>query len=448
MPQYVGGAEPPTSTNVITVTQSAQWSQLKGKSQINVSAKGIQNGLSSINNDGADFGPDTTLGATTTGQWGAPYTETYGWQEGANYIGATGQSGTMLVFSGNYSWSSVVTISESITIMSNYYHDAVAVSGGEQSPVPPAVLITYIGTAQNDLAYITATNPDYTIQGVRIIGLNFDARPANNSIMYGIHLQDVVLAEVAYCALAAGLGSADPLVFIDGAGISTYLQGKGGGNFYIHHNISEFSSLFYIDNNITIANIWIEDNWLVFTGNGTILINAKGCCIKISGNKFENIPSGHNTSVRIGTLAGQVYPTHCVEIISYTATGQVPAVLAVDNLVYTGQTPQPFWYNVSGKTNGLIAKNNIGWNPVGFNATNITILASDTYYTNPNPHDCEVYITDVGSGVTAYSIEDAWGNTETFTTSISVGKLCVLGPNESISFTYTTTAPTLALKGE
>ena len=56
---------------------------------ITVSPKGIANGLSTIPNDGADFGPDTMLGATSPGQIGSPYTETTGIQEAWNYAFAS-----------------------------------------------------------------------------------------------------------------------------------------------------------------------------------------------------------------------------------------------------------------------------------------------------------------------------------------------------------------------
>ncbi len=50
-----------------------------------VSSKGIFNGLSDIPNDGADFGPDTMLGATSPNQYGPPCTQTSGIQEALNY---------------------------------------------------------------------------------------------------------------------------------------------------------------------------------------------------------------------------------------------------------------------------------------------------------------------------------------------------------------------------
>ena len=56
---------------------------------VNVTSKGIVNGLSVLPNDGTGgFGPDTTLGATSVGQIGSPYTQTVGIQESLNYAGS------------------------------------------------------------------------------------------------------------------------------------------------------------------------------------------------------------------------------------------------------------------------------------------------------------------------------------------------------------------------
>ena len=87
-----GGSEPNAggNTEVITQVQTATWTQLQGKPYIEVSSKGIVNGLSNIPNDGADFGPDTTKGATAPGQYGSPYTETTGIYEVLNYSISSG----------------------------------------------------------------------------------------------------------------------------------------------------------------------------------------------------------------------------------------------------------------------------------------------------------------------------------------------------------------------
>ena len=87
-----GGTKPDSGGNVevITQTQTTAWTQLQGKPNIEVSSKGIVNGLSTIPNDGADFGPDTTKGATAPGQYGSPYTETMGIMEAVDYSLANG----------------------------------------------------------------------------------------------------------------------------------------------------------------------------------------------------------------------------------------------------------------------------------------------------------------------------------------------------------------------
>jgi len=74
------------SINLPLVTNRVStWAALKGAPYIIVSANGISNGQSTILNDGADFGPDTMLGATSNDQYGPPYTQTSGIQEAMNY---------------------------------------------------------------------------------------------------------------------------------------------------------------------------------------------------------------------------------------------------------------------------------------------------------------------------------------------------------------------------
>ena len=84
-----------------------QETNIRGKPYITVSSKGIVNGLSRYPNDGADFGPDTTLGATAPGQYGSPYTETTGIQEAVNYLLPDG--GTIFLRKGKYKISSITT---------------------------------------------------------------------------------------------------------------------------------------------------------------------------------------------------------------------------------------------------------------------------------------------------------------------------------------------------
>jgi len=74
---------------------------IQTKPYIIVSAKGISNGLSNTFNDGADFGPDTLLGATSPSQYGPPYTQTTGIQEAINYVWNNG-GGRVYIKNGTY----------------------------------------------------------------------------------------------------------------------------------------------------------------------------------------------------------------------------------------------------------------------------------------------------------------------------------------------------------
>jgi hypothetical protein len=112
-----GGTKPDSGGNVevITQTQTTTWTQLQGKPYIAVSSKGIVNGLSTIPNDGADFGPDTTKGATTPGQNGSPYTETVGIQEAYNYI-VTGNGGKIQLATGIFTLDEPVVFDTPVNV--------------------------------------------------------------------------------------------------------------------------------------------------------------------------------------------------------------------------------------------------------------------------------------------------------------------------------------------
>ena len=94
------------------------WKSINGKPFINVSAKGRSNGLSTKINDGADFGPDTTLNASSPNQNGAPYTQTNGISEAINYaltINPTTPP-TIMLLNGNFNCSAQISIQNNSTL--------------------------------------------------------------------------------------------------------------------------------------------------------------------------------------------------------------------------------------------------------------------------------------------------------------------------------------------
>ena len=152
-----GGTKPDSGGNVevITQTQTTTWTQLQGKPYIAVSSKGIVNGLSTIPNDGADFGPDTTKGATAPGQYGSPYTETSGINEGISSLPKILNSqssnlvprGTIKLLSSSTNFK----ISDAIVIYDDWFV-------GIESDGPPLGL-----TAPTSIAIIQSNSPSGAI---------------------------------------------------------------------------------------------------------------------------------------------------------------------------------------------------------------------------------------------------------------------------------------------
>jgi hypothetical protein len=102
-----------------TYVPRVKYNNVQGKPYVTVSAKGISNGLSDTYNDGADFGVDTLQGATAPGQYGPPYSNTWGIQEAVNYAAMKG-GGIVLLRTGTYIWGSgtqSVNVKQGVTIM-------------------------------------------------------------------------------------------------------------------------------------------------------------------------------------------------------------------------------------------------------------------------------------------------------------------------------------------
>jgi len=137
---------------------------VKGKPSITVSSKGISNGLSDTYNDGADFGPDTMLGATSPDQYGPPYTQTSGIQEAYNY--------GKIKYNNNYNGIFTIVLGEGIFVLNADVNLSIGQSLTDTSR-PQAVNIIGQGTwstqilvNQPNLNGIVISNPssDYSVE--------------------------------------------------------------------------------------------------------------------------------------------------------------------------------------------------------------------------------------------------------------------------------------------
>ena len=153
-----------------------QETNIHGKPYITVSAKGIVNGLSRYPNDGADFGPDTTLGATAPGQYGSPYTVTNGIMEAKEAIpkvknlasGRMVPSGAIQIkFSGH-----PITISQPLLFFDDEFIQLISDDGLTLPIQPPNTPVVYIQNttagsstdSSGDVVHI-ARNPDASTTG-------------------------------------------------------------------------------------------------------------------------------------------------------------------------------------------------------------------------------------------------------------------------------------------
>ena len=153
--------------------------RVKGRGEITVSAKGIVNGLSNIPNDGADFGPDTMLGATAPGQYGSPYTETGGIMEAKEALPKIKNlsslrlvsSGAILIKFGGLP----IKTTAPIIIFDDEFVELVSHDGLTEPVQPPNTPIVYI---QNTTAGSSTTSTGDVIHRTR--NPNVSPSAANN----------------------------------------------------------------------------------------------------------------------------------------------------------------------------------------------------------------------------------------------------------------------------
>ena len=110
-----------SNTQETMVMPLLQMKNIRGRPYITVSAKGMVNGLSNIPNDGADFGPDTTNGATAPGQYGSPYTETTGIQDAIEWQ-KSNPGNKIMLFADTYECSVGLTVYSKTVIECEYAH--------------------------------------------------------------------------------------------------------------------------------------------------------------------------------------------------------------------------------------------------------------------------------------------------------------------------------------
>jgi len=190
------------------------------------------------------------------------------------------------------------------------------------------------------------------------------------------------------------------------------------GNNFDSAGISDFSAG-VTDVSIVSNNFYASrDQELYFQGTG--LAALKRLNVTIVGNLIQTTTSTNRAIYLANRVDGIIVTANSFN--GFTSSSTVPITLI--------QTTQ--------KLTTLITQNSgMGSSWTGFGIAQPAVGASTVNVQNTNPYQVRVYITGVGSGITAYKITDALGTSNTFTTTVAVGYTIEVDPYAQVALTYT-----------
>ncbi|MEM0159846.1 MAG: hypothetical protein QXU98_14320 [Candidatus Parvarchaeota archaeon] len=433
-----------------------EWSVLRGKPYITISGKGIVNGLSNIPNNGADFGPDTLLGASSPNQYGPPYTQTSGLQEAWDYSVAT---------------SVVNPVSGDYTVLPLYIIDNIVISSpvtfsgygkiienpqlkGQSSMSP------YIYCETNNAYTITYDPSSFNYTTIRIE--NMQPLPVSGFTPYGFinidfssspHLRSCLLE--MYNIVISGNGfTVAPLYIVDTANILMFnYENYGttgtysGGYFETPAMISVVDS--YIAGNPTFTGdslAYLYGLYIVNTGFETGGLTLGGGPNGVNSVWMVNSPgiiylNGNVNQIGIYGMT-ETYPSTPLINVLTSGDSWTIGYLIINGMNINNSQINPYSIAGAGVTvNNWDISNVVSNVPVQYPPapvpTTPAIPASGTAQQNTNPYPVNVYI--YGGTVTAIDYTPV-GRTAT-QVGTSGPATVRLNPSDSITLTYSA-APT------
>ena len=340
---------------------------------VNVTSKGIVNGLSVLPNDGTGgFGPDTTSGATSVGEIGSPYTQTYGLNEAYIYSKSLAPNTISIYLFGN-----------SIEISSDVHWDI-------DSSSSPGVNIHGISSAM-----ITTSNGSVVYLGSN---MNVDAVGFGCKVI--IAQSNVTLTRNAFLTAVYVVGPVNSIQFID-------------ANYFIAGILytSSVATTIPSGGGATIRNLIIAHNTFSTTAPINFTTDYGGSGVSIDDVLLENFVFTSNVG---GTFSSSYPPAF---ILPYVTPNYVVDLrgMSVDML----STTDSFITMI-----GLYTPSDQSYNVLQANPP-----VSGTVYQNTNPYaieiDLPIYATTSG---TAGYVTIAKGSTDTPT---AIGNQYVSGYTSS-----------------
>ena len=423
------------------------WKSINGKPSITVSAKGRSNGLSTKINDGADFGPDTTLGATSPSQTGPPYTQTNGIQE-AIYYGSTYLKKVVLL-GGIYN---ITTSFKARTDSTGYYlielpvgtlaqptvvdiEGAVSIASVEQNTPMNSLNGVWINTS--NVTPISPTAVQYVFsfpqQGSNATNANFCNLTVKNIQIYsansyygGIYGEGCISSDVENCfVLGTVAQGGNPNV--DSFVLDAYYSDVGWAN-----NISSaymYSTLGIAHSHLAVGTVSGINNTTVIIFRGsyshsvTILhLTAGGCIYSI----YNNLPPGNGVQISIFNYGNEIHSGFLYDVydVNTNISGQIFNSTIYSTISSEWVAPK-YWggfylhLTASSLLGGLTLSTIV--QPVLSNPiTNPPV--SGTVYHNANPYDVrlKVPVTYSPTASAAATLATGISSTATVTTSTKV----------------------------
>ena len=442
--------------NIPSRMEGPEQKTIIGKPEITVSAKGIQNGTSVYLNDGADFGPDTKLGATTLGQYGPPYTNTLGIEEAVNY--ATANKLKLNLNKQFLIGSSILLPASGIEIAGTGWvsdQNGDIVGGAQGTTIGPtssnsspvlAFADTTVPNLQSyihDLAIIAnqsayATNPFVNLVQNETGGTNIILErvlfngytPAGNSSLNFKGNEDAYIKNCRFSELSATFAAVDGQINMDGCIFDASATGITFQAQQVNVSKTTFRQFtFYGSSGINIINLtdcyWNGSNGSPINANGLntpVFLNLKNCVITAG-------ESGNVQGV-FGITTGTTLYVRAKNCAFYSGSGSTTDQITTTGLFFDFDDNCRF-------LNGMPMPSVI--KPV---PSTPTVPASGTAQQNTNLYPVNVYIYNgdvteiqITRNGTAYTVLSV-------STAIAMsGQAYKLNPGDSITITYST-APT------
>ena len=446
-----------SNTQETMVLPMLQMKNIRGKPYITVSAKGMINGLSNIPNDGADFGPDTTKGATAPGQYGSPYTETAAIMEAWNYA-VSSNIETIELSSGTYTVTSqILTYNYSQSNVQSLNYNVLSLHGNN------AVIKLNLSSVLSDNPALFYFQPSNNYSKVEIEGITFDFSIQSTSVtigLFGTRLTTGAVVDIHNNFILGSTSVGSNGLIYDASAfetISAYtytaayqhihnnvivnasgdILDVGGANTEVDHNVFWNCTHSQVATNYNAQNLSIHDNLWYYTSSTAPPSDTVPISFSFqSSDNLQTTISVHN-NIAYGTNG-------FIRIFDDNSglTGNVLSHVRIENNEYYAYDDDPSTYpfinqnNATASIEDLVYNHNLGYSPA---PTTPSVPSSGTAQENTNPYAVDVYV--YGGAVTEIQITKGGTAYTVFSVSAAIamsGQHFPLNNTDSITITYST----------